>query len=120
MKTPLTAEAFRLVKIVLITALPLEMIALYLLWGVPLDIEPKIPPGPIAIQAGRIAVILHFPALWLLTTPLSKPLYLLKPAIPIALFAIGYLDLLIVLSGVFAAYRWSRRLLRSTEAKKVG
>ncbi len=102
----LTRTDRRLTQFALILAVPVEIGALMAFSRIPFDYEPAVKPGLLETWTGMAAAVIHYPALPLLMTRLvAYPLLMWT-----VLFAIGYIDLLVVFGFAITLsrlFRWA-------------
>ena len=96
-----THTDWRWLRVSLVAAVPIEALCLWLFSTVPLDLEPSVKPGVIATWAGIVTVILHFPAVPLLKTGLTKHPILIQ----CAFFLTGYAVIVMFLSLLVLLHR---------------
>ena len=94
----------RLMKLAVIVAVPVEMVAFYFFQKIPFDYEPALQPTPFEAWAESVALYIHYPAIKLLLTPLAALV-----GLPPVLFLIGYIDLLLTFGFILAIQRLIRR-----------
>jgi hypothetical protein len=98
----------RLALFALILAVPVESGFLIAFSHIPFDYEPAVKPGLPELWSGMVAIVIHYPAVPLLMTRLTAYPTLMWTV----LFAIGYIDLLIVFGFAIAIFRLVRRAAR--------
>lgn len=98
----LTRTDWRLLRTALVAAIPVEVGGVWWLYRILLfDTEPATKPGYVQLWGGIATVIVHYPALRLLASPISNHWMLTRSV----LFVVGYIDLILLFIMALLLYR---------------
>lgn len=102
-----TKTDWRVLRVAIIAAIPLELMSMRILTTTPLDVEPPVKAGAVRLWAGMATVALHFPAFPILQTRLTNFATLIR----VIFFTTGYVDILLLCLAILLVHRLLRKLV---------